>query len=181
VAQVVDKCLTCMLPYDVDMSHVTFITLADPNLGRLKNPGITWSYVPKGTPLGPTSSPPPPPPSDTPLPPPARRSFGEPRKRSPAQSDRIPPHDRRMVKRHATARKSDTGGHIEPRSHLAKTDERAVSDPVRRRDVPQSGANNLKKRTSEDQNRKSLTGRRTMPLQLPSLERRMIKVALFSK
>jgi hypothetical protein len=172
------------------MSDVTFKSIADPAIGRLKNPGITWSYVPKDTPLGPTSSPAPSPPPDTPLPP-ARRAFDSDglgseqrkRKRSSERStgDRTPslpvPHDRRMVKRRAMVGKSDTrdvgeGGSIEPRNHLTKTNENPAPDP----DVPQRRA---KKRSVEEQHRKPLSRRRT-PLQLPSVERRMIKFVRFS-
>jgi len=158
VLQVVDRCQSCDGRYDVDMTNTAFKVFARETVGRLTGPGVTWHEVDSTTPLGP------------PLAPPAsgRRSLDG-RKRSPEHSGPAPPHDRRMIKRRAASAKSYTSGErgsIEPRDHLTKTDNHHVGHPVPR-DVP------LSRRAVEERDRKP-------PLQLPSIKRRMIKVARFS-
>lgn len=180
VAQIVDKCLTCLLPYDVDMSNVTFSSLADTTEGRLKNPGITWSFVPKTTQLGETTSPAPAPPPDTPLPP-ARRSFDghEQWKRTPEPNGFAPLQESRMIKRRSTTGKSDAPGEndsvsIETRNadHLTKPNGDPEAHPVRR-DVP---SRRVTRRAVEKQTRKP-PSRGSTPPQILSVKRRMIKVA----
>jgi hypothetical protein len=178
VAEVVDKCLSCKLPYDVDMSNVTFSVLADPVKGRLADPGITWSFVPTNTPLGETKFPAPPPPPGTP-PPPAKRSLdgNEQWKQTPEPNGFAPPQGRRMVKTRTIVGQSDTQGANESNEarnpdHLTKPNGDPEPHPVRR-DVPSRSVTN---RAVEQQTRKP-PSRRMMPPQTPSFERRMIKVA----
>jgi hypothetical protein len=149
VAKVGDRCADCPLPYNVDMTQGLFQLVADLGIGRLKDPGVTWSFVPNDTPLGAaTGSPPPPPPgsptppgtpastattacTQTAAPPPSRRSatFGGEQKRSPQQQGGgFPPQERRMVKRSTPPERR---GSIESRTTSTTTYKRGVSDTAR--------------------------------------------------
>lgn len=148
MAKVGDECADCPGPYNVDMTQGLFQLIADLNIGRLKDPGITWSFVPSNTPLGVATGSPPPPPPDAPVPSgaqtttaactataspaPARRSATfDKRKRSPEPSGGYPPHERRMVKRYATTVKPAAPERRSPIESRTTTEEGSVSDTAR--------------------------------------------------